>query len=310
MKVSSRLLVLGSSLLFLIAAVPSRGQTGLPVVANPLPDLTVPAGTARSVINLRKTFAFDGVSGKAVRFTTTMGNIDVELLTEDAPETVANFLNYVNRGDYNGTFFHRSVQNFIIQGGGYRIDEGQLATVPAQAPVVNEFKVSNTRGTLAMAKIGGNPNSATNQWFFNESDNNAGNLDNQNGGFTVFGRIIGSSISVMDDIAALPIFNAGSTFSELPLAGYPGGDAPLMPYLVYVERVAVLPLTPKAQGEAALLKLKVKDNSNPDLVVASIDGRKLILQYQAGRTGSAVIRVMAKDGAKNKTFASFTVTVQ
>jgi cyclophilin family peptidyl-prolyl cis-trans isomerase len=101
---------------------------------------------------------------------------------------------------------------------------GNVVTVPQDPPVANEFHVSNTRGTLAMAKLGGNPNSATNQWFFNESDNNAANLDNQNGGFTVFGRILSTSgLSVMDAVAAVPIYNAGSPFDQLPLRNYVSG---------------------------------------------------------------------------------------
>ena len=125
---------------------------------------------------------------QTVRFETNLGNIDVQLLPADAPKTVANFLQYANSGAFNGSFIHRSVPSFVIQGGGYTWSNsaGPVA-VPSNAPVVNEFKISNTRGTIAMAKLGADPNSATNQWFFNLVDNSS-NLDNQNGGFTVFGR--------------------------------------------------------------------------------------------------------------------------
>src|SRR4051812_15974596 len=126
--------------------------------------------------------------GQTVRFQTDLGNIDVVLFPEVAPQTVANFLNYVNRHDYDGSFMHRSVPNFVIQGGGFKFVNNHQQAIPTDPPVVNEFHVSNTRGTLAMAKLGSSPDSATSQWFFNESDANASNLDNQNGGFTVFGR--------------------------------------------------------------------------------------------------------------------------
>jgi cyclophilin family peptidyl-prolyl cis-trans isomerase len=166
-------------------------------------------------------------SNPVVRFKTDLGDIDVVLLQDTAPKTVANFLRYVNRGAYDNTFIHRSPPNFVIQGGGYKYVNNQVQTVAADPPVMNEFKVSNTRGTLAMAKLGGDPNSATSQWFFNESDSNAGppsNLDSQNGGFTVFGRITGGSgLSVMDAIAAVPIYNAGSPFDQLPLRNYTSG---------------------------------------------------------------------------------------
>lgn len=158
------------------------------------------------------------------RFHTDLGDIDVVLLRDIAPNTVANFLRYVSLGRYDNTFVHRSVTNFVIQGGGYRFNNGNVETVPTDPPIANEFHVSNTRGTLAMAKLSGDPNSATSQWFFNESDTNAPNLDNQNGGFTVFGRISGGSgLSVMDAIAAVPTYNFGSPFDQLPLRNYSSG---------------------------------------------------------------------------------------
>ena len=163
-------------------------------------------------------------SAQTVRFQTNLGNIDVELLPDSAPLTVENFLNYVQRGAYRNTFFHRSVPGFIIQGGGFTFGSNGVAEIPSDPPVRNEYRVSNTRGTLAMAKLGNDPNSATNQWFFNLA-NNAGNLDNQNGGFTVFGRVTDAAgLAVMDRIAALPVYNAGGPFDNLPLQNYRTGD--------------------------------------------------------------------------------------
>ena len=159
-----------------------------------------------------------------VRFRTNLGSIDVELLPGSAPLTVANFLGYVRRGDYNNSFIHRSVTNFVFQGGGYIFNDPNVNTVPQQPPVINEFHLSNIRGTLAMAKLSGDPNSATNQWFFNTVDNSA-NLDTQNGGFTVFGRVLNTrSLTVMDRIAAVPIYNFGSPFESLPLINYTSGN--------------------------------------------------------------------------------------
>ena len=156
-----------------------------------------------------------------VTMETTLGNIDIELFDSVAPLTVTNFLNYVQGGDYVTSFFHRSVPGFIIQGGGFQYDNGSFGRVPADAPVVNEFGLSNVRGTLAMAKLGGDPDSATNQWFFNLADN-AANLDSQNGGFTVFGRVLGNGMDVVDAIAALPRFNLTNispAFTDVPLTG-------------------------------------------------------------------------------------------
>lgn len=156
-----------------------------------------------------------------VRFQTTLGVIDIQLYDAGAPLTVENFLRYVETDAYNYSFIHRSVPNFVVQGGGYVWDTGTNAPklITTFPPVVNEFSPnrSNVRGTIAMAKLGGDPDSATSQWFFNLADNSA-NLDVQNGGFTVFGQVIGEGMTVVDTIAALQRVNTGGAFTQLPIA--------------------------------------------------------------------------------------------
>ena len=173
----------------------------------------------------------------SVRLTTTLGAIDIELYDDAAPKTVANFLAYVNSDAYRNTFIHRSVPGFVIQGGGYGWDDAtnKVTTVASRPAVVNEFSTarSNLRGTIAMAKLGGDPNSATSQWFINLADNSA-NLDNQNGGFTVFGEVSASSMAVADAIAALPLVNAGSPFDSLPIVGTIAGNTIFKSNLVIV----------------------------------------------------------------------------
>jgi cyclophilin family peptidyl-prolyl cis-trans isomerase len=184
-----------------------------------------------------------------VRFHTDLGDMDVVLLQDVAPNNVANFLAYVTQAIYDNSFIHRSPPNFVIQGGGFKFANGQVMNLPQGPPVVNEFHVSNTRGTLAMAKLPNNPNSATNQWFFNESNANAVppiSLDTQNGGFTVFGRIINSAgLTTMDTIAALPIYDldgsSGNTFDQVPLIDYHSGDAINNSKLVNVIWIKVVP---------------------------------------------------------------------
>jgi len=158
--------------------------------------------------------------GQLVRFETNVGDIDVQLHPNDAPITVANFLSYMNAAagsNYDGSFIHRSIPGFVVQGGGFytSVDNAVPVPVPAMASIVNEFGISNTRGTVAMAKLGGDPDSATNQWFFNLADNSE-NLDNQNGGFTVFGTVV-SGLNIVDEIASLPIANFQGTFSDIPV---------------------------------------------------------------------------------------------
>ncbi len=156
-----------------------------------------------------------------VSLQTNFGPIVVELFEDDAPGTVDNFLNYVNDGDYDSSFFHRSVDDFVIQGGGFSttsptlIDLRQLTEIPTDDPIVNEFKRSNTRGTIAMAKLGGDPDSATSQFFVNLTDNVS--LDTNNGGFTVFGQVL--DMTSVEAIATLPIIDvADQPFNEVPLS--------------------------------------------------------------------------------------------
>jgi cyclophilin family peptidyl-prolyl cis-trans isomerase len=177
-----------------------------------------------------------------VEIQTPVGTICIQLFPE-APgftETVPNFLGYVNRGDYDGTFVHRSVPGFVIQGGGLAFEAGEYRSICEDGcPTVdNEFagvsallgcgptqpEGCNVRGTLAMAKLGGNLDSATSQWFINLSDQNVflddlddlGDLDPEtnSGEFTVFGRVV-TGMDVADAIAGLP--RTDGEFADLVL---------------------------------------------------------------------------------------------
>ena len=139
----------------------------------------------------------------SVIFNTSHGDIEVNLFDESTPKTVENFLSYVNDEAYKNTVFHRSIPGFIIQGRAFSFDgEFLVPQGNIKSAVINEPVWSNQRGTIAMAKLGNNPNSATNQWFFN-LNNNSANLDNQNGGFTVFGQVTDDSMITIDKISAL-----------------------------------------------------------------------------------------------------------
>ena len=165
------------------------------------------------------------VLASSVTLETPLGEVEIDLFEVETPQTVANFLKYVNDGDYANSFIHRSVEGFVIQGGGFTFREGELDLVPTDPPVVNEPGISNLRGTIAMAKLADDPNSATSQWFINLADNSE-NLDAQNGGFTVFGQVT-KGMDVVDAIAAVQVWNAGGQFNELPLIDYPGAPEPL-----------------------------------------------------------------------------------
>ncbi len=151
---------------------------------------------------------------------TTRGDIEIELFDAEAPQTVANFLAYVRNGAYDDSMIFRSVPGFVLQGGGYKLLDGVFDFMPDYGPVMNEPGRSNTRGTLAMAKIPGEPDSGTNQWFINLVDNPE--LDDQNEGFTVFGRVKDDSMGVVEDIAGLQRWNLGTPFTAIPLIGWDG----------------------------------------------------------------------------------------
>ena len=181
---------------------------------------------------------------------TVLGSFSIELLDDVSPNTAANFLNYVHDGDYDGTFFHRAIPGFILQGGGFSMGtDGEVSEVPSDPPVANEFRLSNIRGTIAMAKVGGNPNSATNQWFVNLADNSA-NLDAQNGGFTVFARVIGDGMDIVDAIVAQPISNFGGVFSDTPTIDYFSG-AVSREHLVNINSMTVIESTLTSTGIAS-----------------------------------------------------------
>ncbi|MDP4536029.1 peptidylprolyl isomerase [Alkalimonas collagenimarina] len=166
-----------------------------------------------------------------VEFKTSLGDFEVNLFDEITPETVENFLEYVQQESYHHNVIHRSIPGFIIQGGGFVYDDERpdnelpLSAIAANAAITNEPELSNRRGTIAMAKLEYNPNSATNQWFFN-LDNNSANLDAQNGGFTVFGQVSAQGLEVIDAIAALPRYNLDNgVLSDVPLRNYTSADA-------------------------------------------------------------------------------------
>jgi peptidyl-prolyl cis-trans isomerase A (cyclophilin A) len=141
-------------------------------------------------------------AGPKVEFRTTMGNFVVELDDVKAPKTTANFLNYVKSGFYNGTIFHRVIDGFMIQGGGFTADLNQK---PTEAPVVSEAQngLKNNRYTIAMARTS-DPDSATSQFFINVNDNAALDFPNAMGnGYTVFGKVI-SGTQTIDAIRKIP----------------------------------------------------------------------------------------------------------
>ncbi|VAW93073.1 Peptidyl-prolyl cis-trans isomerase PpiB [hydrothermal vent metagenome] len=146
-------------------------------------------------LSILSSTAHADANGKLVAvIETSMGNITVELNPEKAPKSVANFVQYANNGFYNGTIFHRVIEDFMIQGGGFSIlESGKFEKKQTREAIKNEADngLANDLGTIAMARTN-NPNSATAQFFFNVKNNsflNHSSKTNRGWGYAVFGKV-------------------------------------------------------------------------------------------------------------------------
>ena len=158
-----------------------------------------------------------------VRVKTSMGDIVLELNAEKAPITVENFLGYVKKKHYDNTVFHRVIDGFMIQGGGFAVTDGKLVEKASGKGIKNEGQngLKNERGTIAMARTN-DPDSATAQFFINVVDNAMLNFPS-NGGYAVFGKVI-EGMDVVDKIKA-----AKTGVSQLSMRHPATGEALEMP---------------------------------------------------------------------------------
>lgn len=264
-----------------------------PVVA--LPNFALPTQNigVEGFLDIRQLFS-DPARPKGAWFDTSQGSFIVALFDTATPKTVTNFLGYANRGDYNVSYVHRVAANFVVQGGGAgpassTATPTQWRAVPKQAAVPNEPGISNTRGTIAMAKLGSNPDSATNEWFLSLSlgvlDSgdpptlryNPEILDRQNGGFTAFGRVVGTAgQAVVDSFNNLQRANYGAfitgvnnmSLSEVPVNDIIAPSTPGANSLVYVYSIS----------ECPPVAITLLSNSNPSVLNASVTGMALYLK--------------------------------
>ncbi|AOI65996.1 peptidylprolyl isomerase [Burkholderia territorii] len=152
-------------------------------------------------------FAQSATAHPVVQLKTSQGDIRVELYPEKAPKTVANFLDYVKAGQYNGTIFHRVIKGFMIQGGGYKTN---FEEKPTRVPIPLESRngLKNLTGTIAMARTS-DPNSATAQFFINTVDNSGLDYPNPDGnGYAVFGKVV-SGLDVVKKIEGVATTSRG-----------------------------------------------------------------------------------------------------
>ncbi len=142
----------------------------------------------------------DKINTNNVILETNKGNIEIELSQDKAPITVENFINYVNKGHYDGTIFHRVINDFMIQGGGFTPD-GQQKSTDAPIKLESNNGLTNNLGTIAMARTG-IPDSATSQFFINIKDNDFLNYAPGNPGYAVFGKVV-SGMEIVNQIKSV-----------------------------------------------------------------------------------------------------------
>ena len=276
-----------------------------PVATAPLASPALVWGGSGGVVELNTAFADPLSTGLVATFQLApvlqadntlgpLGSGQIRVLLynqpgQGAPLTTSNLQAYLTANRYNGTFIHRSVPGFVVQGGGFNLPptSNQIDPVNAFPAVRNEFSAarSNLRGTIAMAKLGTDPNSATSQWFWSLADNSA-ILDPQNGGFTVFGRVLdGTDLATLDAMAAVPVYNAtsilGGAFSELPLTK---GELRIDTLL----RFSAITISQQSELRYALVS-----NSAPDLLEATLAGAQLHVRPLANRTQEVSLTVRA-----------------
>lgn len=198
-------------------------------------------------------------------FNSVSGQFCIELFEAQAPLTTSNFMSYINSGAYTQGIFHRSVPGFVVQAGGYKIastsnNQPSIFSVNTFPPITNEFGLSNKRGTVAMAKIDDDADSATSQWFVNLSDNSS-NLDRANGGYTVFGRIVFDGMNVIDTIASLPVVAVNQTFKQIPLVNYDTSKPITLNNLVQIFDVKVTDVTGIFHADTLNFAVDIGENS-------------------------------------------------
>ena len=244
-------------------------------------------------------FQEDTVSGTVVKFDTNAPVSDSDIYIElaaNTPLTNANFLSYVNNSAYDNTMFHRSVNNFVLQGGGFTaptVDANQQGSDPVSIPttgtVNNEPGNLNIRGTIAMAKLGDLPDSATSQFFFNLNNNSF--LDSNNGGYTVFGEVLGSGMSVVDTMALQQTYDATTYYANTAL-----GELPL--YNTFSDNIIrpndFLKIENADVVTESDLMTYVVESSDTAKLTASFDGNgDLVLTPVGSATGSVDVTVTA-----------------
>jgi len=270
-----------------------------PIVEQAFSPVTV-AISASSTVSVTGKFS-DPDTSSAARFVSSLGTFDIILFPQAAPITVDNFIDYIDGAKYDNSFIHRSpLTTSVIQGGGFRYSQAEgITEITNFGTIKNEPGLSNVRGTIAMARVGGMVNSATSQWYINTASN--ASLDSIDEGFTVFGRVATSGMAVVDQIRSLPIGNytsqtGFSALNELPVNAATAADTLDPENLVKITSV----------GPAPLLTYQVTSN-DAAIVTASLSGTEITII--GVKKGSTTIQVKATDLDGKTVTQNIAVTV-
>jgi cyclophilin family peptidyl-prolyl cis-trans isomerase len=233
-----------------------------------------------------------------VRLYTNLGPIDLALMDSTAPISVQNFLAYTQNAAYDGTFVHRNVPGFVVQGGGYALQaNGTAPHITTRSPIALEYSASrpNVRGSVSMARTS-ELNSATSEWFVNLVDNTSTLGPANGGGYAVFGQATAPSMVAVDAIAKLQTINAGGAFSTLPVVSSPVGTVKTE-NLVVVSSARALP-KPPADADRAFDYLEAtywQYLKPPGSVSGTADAGGVTYYYRYYPSSNSYIGVSVKD---------------
>jgi cyclophilin family peptidyl-prolyl cis-trans isomerase len=343
--------------LALFLSGPSAAHTSLPaggggtaaaftldLAGNPISNTGVAKG-ATSFVDLASNFFDPDTTNTTVTFNTTLGTFNVNLLDTSAPETVTNFLNYIQAGDYNNGLFHRLsnlaqttamnpvlTPNQVLQAGGFQVTTDTstpanvtaITTTPGFQPISNEFSAANPNvaGTLAMAR-GSSPNSATSQFFFNLSDNSSALGGSNGGGFAVFGSIDPTKLSLLQGLIQNTTYtptDVSTATSNTALVTVPlkNGFTPAnnFPTGATVNDLLVINSVTVPTAPTGHLSYSILSNSNQSVATVTLGANTTTsnfsanqLKIVAGQAGSTVITLQIQDNRGETVTKQFTITV-
>jgi peptidyl-prolyl cis-trans isomerase A (cyclophilin A) len=313
---------------------------------NPLPDIVAGFGKTSAVLDLGSMYAAQDSSiyHTIVQFNTNFdtdtvtpglqaGVIRIELFDDDAPLTVQNFLTYVNnvsaKGDYDNVFFHRSVNQAglqVLQAGGFDVSTPGVH-IPTTPVVPNEYSDAhpNVAGTLSLAKTGAGPNTGSSEFFFNMGDNSQTLGPGNNGGYTVFGKVI-QGYDVLQKILARPLVDESVATKNGALGTVPyQGDynsnpdnnsltpSPALKPFQYItittaDVIARNAASPNVEFEV-LSAYDHGTTADTDILTPQLNGENLTLKYNLTKSGVADVTIRARDAVTHEVLGDDTFTV-